>query len=80
MNEIITELQELHLVLQWSTVHELHDTALTVGERIMINQQRAALFRALEGEPAAFQQSPEIQSKLIRIQYLIQRTKWVPNY
>lgn len=75
---IIKELEELMLVLQWSTAHPELETALTTGERIMVNQQRAALFRALDGQHSGFIQSPGVQQKITRITYLIKRTHWVP--
>lgn len=77
MNAIVNELDELHTALQYSTEHPDLATSLTTGERIMVNQQRAALFRALDGQPYQFEQAQTIQEKLNRIQYLIARTKWV---
>lgn len=79
MNEILNELEELHTALQYSSEHPDLSTSYTIGERIMINQQRAALFRAMEGQPYQFIQSPEILNKTIRIHYLIERTNWVPK-
>jgi len=79
MEKIVDELAELHAVLQWSTEHPLNEVALTTGQRIMVNQERAALFRAIDGKPRDFIQSPIVMDKIIRILYLITRTAWVPK-
>lgn len=79
MSEAIhNRLDDLMLVLQWSTAHPLLETALTAGQRIAVNQERAALFRALDGQHSGFVQATEVEEKITRILYLIQRTKWVP--
>ena len=75
MDLIIKELDELHLVLQYSS----EKTAmLTAGERIMINQERASLFRALAGHPTSFEQSEGVEKKKQEILMLIKRTRWEP--
>jgi tRNA isopentenyl-2-thiomethyl-A-37 hydroxylase MiaE len=79
MEQILNELQELHLVLQYSTEHAWIETALTTGERIMVNQQRAKLFKALDGIPNDFIQSDVINIKINKILYLIKSTNWEPK-
>ncbi|GGB82704.1 hypothetical protein GCM10007424_23420 [Flavobacterium suaedae] len=78
---IISRLAELHIALQWSTQHATMEvsTALTVGERIMVNQERAALFRELENDAKNFKQSPTVEEKVTGILYLIKRMNWQPK-
>lgn len=78
-DEIIKRLMLLHTVLQWSTVHPGLEVTLTVGERIMVNQERGALFRELENEPHNFVQSHTVEAKITRIEYLIKRHNWKPK-
>ncbi|RWX03393.1 hypothetical protein [Flavobacterium cerinum] len=74
--EILNELDQLMLILQYSS----EKTAmLSTGERIMINQERAALFRALAGETIGFLQTPEIEQKKNSILKLINRSNWKPK-
>ena len=75
---ILNELAELQMALQWSTGHPLNETAYTTGERIMVNQQRSSLFKALDGNYDGFKQSPALIDKTTRILFLIRRTEWVP--
>lgn len=76
---ILDQLGGLMLALQRSTAHPHLETALTTGERIAVNQQRTALFRALDGQHSGFTQSPDVETKITRILYLIERTGWVPK-
>ena len=74
-DQINNELEELHLILQYSR----EKTAmLSAGERIMINQERASLFRALAGHPTSFVQSEVVEQKKQEILMLIKRTRWEP--
>ncbi|RWX00949.1 hypothetical protein [Flavobacterium cerinum] len=79
MEQILNQLEELQLVLQYSSEHATLEISLTVGERIMVNQERAALFRALDGIKTDFTQSVTIITKINRMLYLIERTDWKPK-
>lgn len=79
-DEIAEQLMLLHKVLQWSTAHPDVSTALTTGERIMVNQERGNLFREYDGQPVTgFTQSDQVNEKIIRIEYLIKRNNWKPK-
>lgn len=79
--EILKKLAELHSVLQWSTEHAVAEPniALTVGERIIVNQERGALFRELEKDPREFMPSPTVDEKVNQILYIVKRTNWQPK-
>ncbi|WP_417366825.1 hypothetical protein [Flavobacterium beibuense] len=75
-SEILEELDDLFLALQYAG----EKTAmLTTGERICVNQQRASLFRILDGHETSFVQSPTVQKKVADILHLIDKTDWEPH-
>lgn len=79
IEQIEVKLGELHLALIYSNEHEHLECILTPHERILVNQERAHLYRVLDGKPPNFVQRPQVQNKIIRILYLIERTNWQPS-
>lgn len=74
-------LEELYLALKYSSqVSGL----LTVGERIMVNQERAALYRVLDPESDVteppYEVSAEIEEKITNLNVERIRTRWRPQF
>ncbi len=83
IDQINDRLEKLHLALQYSS----EKTAmLSIGERIMINQERGHLLRERNKindyhnyQVLWFGQPRKIESKLITIDHLINETGWTPK-
>lgn len=76
--EIENRLDILHLVLQYSSQKS---PVLTTGERIVINQERGALFRYMEDETVdlePYKVSSLIEGKIAFILEEIERCEWTP--
>ena len=71
---ISNRMHDLEKVIQWNREHKF----LTIGQIIMVNQERASLFRELE-EPTTFTQSVIVQQKINKVLNLIAKTNWQPK-
>jgi uncharacterized protein with PIN domain len=72
-DQIDERLFQLLMVLHYAS----EKTAmLKVGERICINQERAALMRLKEGTDTGFIQSETVMKKIDNILELMQKTNW----
>lgn len=80
MNELQGQIEQRLDELYTALVYSREKTALlTTGERICVNQERAALYRLLEGVETKFIQSEGVQKKIEKILNLIDRSGWVPT-
>lgn len=73
------EIRELKAVIQWSREHPELSTALTLLERNKVSLEIGHLERAANGQITCFSQQATVETKIIRITYLINRTGWVPK-
>lgn len=73
----LTRIEQLELVLQYDTKTK---GKFTVGERIMINQERAHIFQQMQNDDLDdYEQTTVIEAKIYRCLAEIRETKWKPN-
>jgi hypothetical protein len=77
----MSDLQERQDALELVLKYTREKTAiLSVGERIMINQERANLYRQMEDSEIEYYEQPiEIETKIYQCLAQIRQTNWKPK-
>ena len=72
-----TKLELLEMVLRYDSEKK---GKFTIGERIMINQERAHMYRQTEDDELEYYtQSPEIETKIYQCLAQIRQENWKPK-